>query len=172
MMRLAQFICLSILFGISTVCMAGQFRNYSAISTPEAAPPGFVEVSDQVPLNPGLVAQALQRLFDSWNSNELGEHVSEKFYNKSRLVDVIAQDIPRDARLRLLAVQGIQPLVQFATPANQTQQLIQTQVSAIARVQLEWNDLSLGYQRIEGAVEYVLDLTTRTSARTDGEQRR
>ncbi len=143
-----------------TYVSAAQFRSYKPIATPEPTPAGTTAATSIKPIRRAVVMQALQRLFDSWGNEKLTAYLSENFYDKSRLLDVIALDIPRDAKLRVLSVQNVQSLAQFIKPSGAAVDLTQTRVAVIARVQLEWNDATAGFQRLEGTSEYVLDITT------------
>ena len=153
-------LCFTSTYFLVATAKAAQFRSFVPIVTSDPAPKGSVVVSRPKPLYASLIAQALQRLFDSWSNDELRQHLSEKFYDRSRLLDVIARDVPRDARLRVLSIQNGQLLQQFSGAQRGVYQQPQSTVSVVARVQLEWNDPAQGFQRLEGVSEYVLLLTT------------
>ena len=166
-MKLFGLLCLSaaLVMGAEGVtdAEAAQFRNLKIIAAPTPPPPGFEAVEPAVPLDPRLVEKAVCKLIEAWNSADLERMLSDSFVDKSRLLDSLAENIPRDARLRILAIRGIQTLEQFAKPESETSQLVQSRVSAIANTQLEFNDPVQGFQILEGTVEYVFDVTARVT---------
>lgn len=118
-----------------------------------AAPPpgGFV------PVAPEIVRAAVERLVKAWNTPDLAPLLSERFPDKARLLDVLASQVPRDARLNLLAIQGVQVIGQRVTPlAGGVEQEVVSRVSVTFRTQVEFNDPVAGFQRREGVNEAIL----------------
>ncbi len=88
--------------------------------------------------------------------------LATNFYDKSRLLDALNTNYPRDAKLRILAVQGVQTLAQYVQAgAGGVEQLV-SRVSVTARTQVEFNDPRTGAQRLEGTNEYILLFTEPT----------
>lgn len=109
------------------------------------------------PVSPETVRAAIERLVKAWNTPALEPLLSERFPDKERLLDTLASRVPRDARLNLLAIQGIQVLAQRAAPAaNGVEQEIVSRVSVTFRTQVEFNDPATGFQRREGVNEVIL----------------
>ncbi len=80
--------------------------------------------------------------------------------DKSRLLDVIAEEVPRDAKLRIVSVQGINTLDQYQRKV--TDRLVQvSMVSAIVRTQIEFTLPKFGFQRLDGTAEFTLEVTER-----------
>lgn len=139
---------------------AQEARTLNPIARPpaggaaSATPPGSGAFR---PVSPAIVRAAVERLVKSWNTPDLGPLLSERFPDKARLLDALASGVPRDARLGLLAIQGMQVLDQrFAPSANGIELEVTSRVSVTFRTQVEFNDPSSGFQRREGVNEAIL----------------
>ena len=69
--------------------------------------------------------------------------------------------VPRDAKLRIQSVQGIQTLQQYIKPGSGTSrgELVSI-VSATVRTQLEFNSSTAGFVSRTGTNEFLLEITT------------
>lgn len=118
-----------------------------------------------------LARTGLKNMFDAWNSGQIEKYLSPKFYDVNRFLDAMLTDVPRDARVRLMAIESIQPIEQVNqlvdaltgqptanSTASDLQLLVKTKISAVVRTQVEFNDLANGFQKREGRNEFILEL--------------
>ncbi len=154
---------ISLLFGLlvsfAAPVNASEFRLLNPIRTPENSLPKGAEEVDQIrPVDRDLVRLIMEKLFSAWNGPDLTKLLSETFFDRLRL-EFKMTEIPRDAKLRLLGLQGMQTLNQhiMKNPKTGKKQVV-SRVSVTARTQIEFNDLQLGFQRIPGTNEYVLQV--------------
>lgn len=138
--------------------LAQEVRQFNRIPTPQAAPalpPGARALTVARPVSPRQVEEAVQRVATAWNTPLLGPLLAENFYDKQRLLDSLSVQVPRDAKLRVLGVQGIQTLGQYVQPGEHGEQLV-SRVSVTVRTQIEFNDPGSGLRRLEGDNELIL----------------
>lgn len=144
---------------IAAPAIASEFRLLNPIRTPQNSLPKGAEEVDQIrPVDRDLVRLIMEKLFSAWNGPDLTKLLSETFFDRLRL-EFKMTEIPRDAKLRLLGLQGMQTLNQhiMKNPKTGKKQVV-SRVSVTARTQIEFNDLQLGFQRIPGTNEYVLQV--------------
>lgn len=144
-----------------------EFRALRPIATPETAPlPAGAQPVDGafVPVDRRAVEEATRDLLAKWNTPEFGDALAETFFDRTRLQDALDTAVPRDARLGLLSVQGVQTLDQQVVPdpTGLPIDTVVSTVSATVRLQAEFNDPSRGFQRREGVNELILRVTQRT----------
>jgi hypothetical protein len=145
---------------------AQEFRALRPIATPAVAPPptGARPAASFVPVDHHAVEEATRGIFAKWNTPEFESTLAETFFDRTRLQDALETAVPRDARLRLLSVQGVQTLEQqvlsdaTGLPIN----TVVSTVSATVRLQAEFNDPFRGFQTREGVNELILRVTERT----------
>ncbi|MBI9087066.1 MAG: hypothetical protein JEZ11_25960 [Desulfobacterales bacterium] len=163
-LRLAFF--LITIFSLSTA-IAAEFRAFRKIATPAASarPEGARAVEAIVPVDKQAVEAAIREVFTSWNSPGMTGSLSGNFYDAGRLGNS-AQSIPKDARIDVLSVSGIQTIGQYIQPpetgSNDPAMLV-SEVSITVRTQIVYNDLDQGYQRIEGTNEYIVEVSREMS---------
>lgn len=152
-------LCGLVLACVSTPTYAQEFRSVRPIASPDAmgtTAPVTGEV--QRPLPRAVVEEAVRQVIETWNQPGFRDKLAEQFYDGQRLEDSIHNIAPRDAKLRLLSVQGIQTYSQQeGRTADGRLQVVST-VSAQVRTQLEFNN-STGFQRREGTNEFLLQIT-------------
>ena len=85
--------------------------------------------------------------------------LADSFYDKSRLLDVMDTQVPRDARLSIQSIQGIQTLQQYRVPDAGGRDSLVSIVSATVRTQLEFNSTN-GFVRLPGTNEFLLKVKT------------
>lgn len=139
---------------------AQEFRALQPIRTPASRPPeGAVRVSPPVPVPRERVEAAVRQVMAAWNTPELTRHLGASFPEKSRLADAVASQVPRDAQLRILSVQGVQLLDQHDLPpdAGRRFRLRVSLVSVTVRTQVEFNDAA-GFQALDGTNDYVIEV--------------
>lgn len=138
---------------------AEEFRRITPIATPKKSvsfPKGARPVAVPVPVDSGIIESAIKDIMASWNTAALAGKLSENFYDKDRLLDAINTKVPRDAKLQILSIQGIQTLNQYTLADASGKESLFSTVSVIVRTQVEFNDPSKGFQRLEGTNEYIL----------------
>lgn len=142
---------------------AAQFRKFKKIRTPSAAkkdlPDGFSAVPEPIRLPRSIVSRLLREFLKSWNGGELEDHLAGNFYDRNRLLDTISEDVPRDARLRLVSVQGVDMLDQSSRALGRGRFVVVSRVAARARIQIEFTDPGFGFRRIETNAEYIFKVT-------------
>ncbi len=146
---------LTLLF-VTAVCgaQAGEFRAFKPIPAPGAAPKGAKPVAELEPIDPARAGEAAGEVFNAWNNGSLEKHLANDFYDKSRLLDAMDEKVPRDARVRVMSVRGVQTLQQY----QRGNEIIST-ISVTANTQIEFNDAQRGFRRLEGVNEYILRIT-------------
>lgn len=141
---------------------ARELREITAIPSPNTPlPHGAVRPDPLVPVDRAVIEKAVNDLVGAWNGQGLSELIAEDFANSAQLLLVIAKDVPRDATMRVLAVQGIATLDQYV----QTMQTGQDRVSivtATVKTAIEFNDPIQGFQRLEGVNEFNFRVTEET----------
>jgi len=157
-----------VMFAIIVVCqfspsLASDFRPFNPIPSPNIKLPlGAMPVTTIKPVDVRVVEKMVESIIGSWNTFNLDARLGKEFYNKSRLLDTLAVNAPRDAKLRLLSIQGVQTLSQYVmTDPNDNKRVLVSTVSATARTQAEYNDPTRGFRTVEGTNEYVLLVKTR-----------
>lgn len=143
---------------------ARQFRLLLPIATPEQATPllpeGARPVPTVIPVGRDQVEPLVRELLESWNTAGLADKLAEEFWDSQRLLNALDTRAPRDASLRLQAVQGLQTLAQYlqTDPATGTETRVSI-VSATVRTQLEFNAPGTGFVRRTGLNEYLLKIS-------------
>ena len=152
---------------LSPPAMCQEFRGLRPIVTPGVQaplPPGAQPVVGTFkPIDRRELEEVIRALLAKWNTPEFDSTLAETFYDRTRLQDALNTSVPRDARLRVLSVQGIQTLDQHvvAEPSGLPIDTVVSSVSATVRAQVEFNDAALGFQRREGVIELILRVTQR-----------
>lgn len=141
---------------------AAEFRGLNAIPSAGRLEKGHVRVKEPIPVDRNAVERATRQVFASWNESGTGvnKFVSGKFYDAQRMSDNINQKAPRDARIRVLGIQGIQTLSQTLRPdpANPGRTQVVSQVSVTANTQMAFNDPQFGFQRLDGTNEMIFEV--------------
>lgn len=143
---------------------ARQFRGLIPIATPAAEraslPPGAQPVSEVTPLSREQVEPLVRKVIDAWNEPTLDSVLGAGFYDRQRLLDAVDRRVPRDARLEVQSVQGVQTLSQYQLPpdAEHGTRLV-SRVSATVRTQIEFELPGAGFQRRLGTNEFILQVT-------------
>ena len=143
--------------------LAQESRQLNRIQTPQDAaklqtsrlPPGARLASTAHPVSPQTVDTAVRQLAAAWNTPALRPLLERSFLDKERLLDALRR-VPRDARLRVLAIEGIRTLEQWIENRDGAGEEYVSRVAATVRTQVEFNDTRGGLQRLEGTNELVL----------------
>lgn len=143
---------------ISSV-FAQEFRTFNQINTPGVAPDGAKPVQSIESVSSSAIKNAAQQIVNAWNSGNISQNLAENFYDKTRLLDSINTNVPKDASIRLLSIQGGQTINQFERiNADGKKEIIST-VSVNVNTQINFNDVQKGFRRLEGLNEYILRIT-------------
>lgn len=152
-----------IVVGISLfVCAtagAREFRGFKAVPSPKRLmKKGAKPVKQVQPLDSKKLQEAVRDAVTSWNNGDLSDKLDETFYDKDRLLDSISEKVPRDAKVRVLAVRNVEILQQYrgAQAPTTTREGLTSLVTATVRTQIEYTDPKKGFQRIEGVNELIL----------------
>lgn len=104
-----------------------------------------------------LARDAAGAITQAWNTPGFGTVLSSAFYDRDRLLDSFVTKVPRDALLRLLGVERVQPLSTTVVVGPEGRQVtFDTRVSVTLRTQIEYDDSLLGLARVEGRNELIL----------------
>jgi hypothetical protein len=139
-----------------------EVRQLNRIPTPQAAPklpPGARAVASVRPVSTVGIEAAVRLIASAWNAPRLAPVLADNFYDKSRLLDALNTKVPRDATLRVLAIQGVQTLNQYLQTNAAGAELLVSRVSVTVRTQVEFNDPNKGFQRLDGTNEFILLVT-------------
>jgi hypothetical protein len=141
--------------------LAREFRTFKSIRTPKALPEGAKVGKEIQPVDRKIMEGAVKKLMRSWNTAGMENMLAEDFFDKSRLFDSIDDKVPRDAKLSILSIQGIQTLSQQIQTDTAGAEIVVSTVSATVKTQLEFNDETDGFQRREGTNEYIFRVKQR-----------
>lgn len=142
---------------------AREMRRFNAIRTPQqVAQLGGVQVDpvDRIlPVDPRVAREAITRFIGAWNTPLINSVLAENFVDKSRFLDSTATNVPRTARLRLLSIQGVQTIAQGRRSSEEGERQLISTVVATVRTQVEFNDATSGFVRLEGTNDFYLTVT-------------
>ncbi len=143
---------------ISSMAFAGEFRTIKPIPTPVMIPKGAKPTGVEE-IAPQKATSYMKEILNSWNNKKLSQHIAPDFYNKSRLLDAMTDPnkVPPDAKIRLISIKSIQTLNQYERPLSNGagKEIIRT-LSVTADSQIELNDPSRGFRKLEGTNEYII----------------
>ncbi len=158
MIRLIVFIIVMLTMLMSVE--ASRFRKVERIFTPDATPDGMAPVQKIKPVDRKEIEDAVRDLMNSWNTKDLERWLSDDFYDRTRLLDVIDTDVPRYATLRIMSIEGVQTLNQCVQQDTlMAVNKIISNVSATVQIQLEYNDMESPFQRLDGTFELFFRVT-------------
>ncbi len=141
------------------IAQAQEFRQLNRIASPGAAPAGTRAVQQTREVPKAKVEAAVAQIAAAWNTPNLESTLADNFYGKSRLDDALATKVPRDAKLQIMAIQGMQTLGQYAKANASGGEDLISRVSVTVRTQIEYNDPRTGFQRLDGTNEFIVLIT-------------
>lgn len=156
-MRAARCIAAALVLLASASASAQEGRAFNPIARPAARPAlpaGAERVSPPRPIPREVIEQAVAEVASAWNERRMGRVLGPRFQRAQELSDALQTKVPRDAVLRVMAIQGWQVLDQY----RQDGQLV-SKVSVTLRTQVEFGEPGAGYQVRDGTNEYVMTLT-------------
>jgi len=157
-MKKEAIISILIMIFLFSISYAGELRCINLIPRPGRIEKGAIPRERIRPVPRQDVVKAVKEMFSTWNNGNLGKYLSDDFYDKARLLDNMYEEVPRDARIRLLSVGETQTMSQREEIIPNGKRIIST-VSVIADTQVEFNDPQRGFRRLEGKNEYILRIT-------------
>ena len=140
---------------------AQESRQLNRIVTPQTSmklPAGARLVAAPRPVSQARIEAAVAKIAAAWNTPDLGSELANTFLDKSRLLTNLSTSVPRDAKLRVLSVQGAQVLAQYLERGSGGPELV-SRVSVTVRTEVEYNDPQAGFRRLDGTNELVLRIT-------------
>ncbi len=157
-------LCIAFICVCVRVVHTREFRSLNLIPTPgKLLPEGATAVAKIQPVDRNIVEKAVNNIVGAWNTPRMEDTLAEDFFDKSRLVDAIEdiEKVPRDTRLRILSIQGIQTLSQQIQTDASDVEWVESIVSATVKTQTEFNDAAEGFQRLEGDNELIIRIKQR-----------
>ncbi|MGV6827129.1 MAG: hypothetical protein ACWA5Q_09140 [bacterium] len=159
-MKVVATVWLSLGLLFAAALTAKEFRTINPISVPDRVPQGAIAIKRIAPVSGAAVTRAVEQLMASWSTPQLEELINERFYDKDRLLDNIAAFVPRDARVRILAIQSADTVAQYILPSK-TDPKSATRVSKVVVVvstAVEFTDANGQFQSLEGVNEYTFEI--------------
>ena len=156
---------------ITTGVGAGEFRHKQAIPTPQTTPSGGQGEPVIHPVDRALVEAAVETVFAKYNTPEFRQVLSKDFFNATRLGDAIAEKVPRDAKLRVLAVQNIQMFEKRRVLSPSGDPAFFTSIVSVTVIaQMEFTNTVTGqFVRREGVNELILRIHEKIMRRSRNE---
>jgi len=149
---------------VSTISQARDFRSKRIIKTPfsksQPAIQGDVKgskITRAIKIDRQLIQQAYQTLFKAWGTAEMDQMLSDNFTNRQQLLNAVADGVPLDAKLRMISMDSIRVLSQQRLKG---QDAVASIITAEITTQITYQDAQLGYQKIDGTGEYIIELVT------------
>ena len=167
MNKLTLLSILLIVLAFSTQQLAA--RNFrSMIKIPVAPKSDIVDPNIQVlknntqgfkPVDRQLVEKGIKEILASWNTNELSNYLVDNFQDKRLLLTSINRAVPRETKLRLLAVQGSSTLEQsWLVNKKTSQRQLKNIVIATVELQIEFNDPFNGMVLLPHTSQFYLQI--------------
>ncbi|MBL8515740.1 MAG: hypothetical protein JNM76_02125 [Betaproteobacteria bacterium] len=135
---------------------AQESRGFNPIARPQAKatlPDGAIPVNPPLPVSRARVEAAIAKVTQAWGERKLDGILSTGFSDRQRLIDALETKVPRDAKLRVVSIQGWQVLEQHRIGGMFTSKLNVTVAS-----QVEFSDPASGYQVRPGTQDFVITL--------------
>lgn len=155
-MRLAT---LAVIACLAAPALAQESRILRPIERPQGRallPSGAMRIAPAAPITRERIEAAVRQIAAAWTLRELDAVLSPRFYDRQRLLDTVQARVPRDAKLRIVAVQAWQVTDQYRLGPS-----VVSMVSVTVRTQLEFNDPVAGYQVRDGTNDFLISLTER-----------
>lgn len=164
MLRALLLMFCSLQLSVSAQVQAQEMRQLNHIASPEKSmlPAGARMLVMPRPVPAELIEFAAQQIVAAWNTPKFADLLADYYFDKSRLLDTLAAEVPRDAKLRLLGILGSQTLEQYVQDDENGVPRLYSRVSVTLRTQLEYNDAQAGLQRLDGTNELILLLAGET----------
>lgn len=136
---------------------AQEWRSIRPIATAGPLPAGAKRVETK-PIPVPAIRQAAEQFAAAWNQSSGDDTLSANFYDASRHRDAMVTGVPRDAKLVLESVRGVQTLQQFETIDAVHGRVRVSTVSATLSTRLQFNDPGQGFVSVPGVNEVLLEV--------------
>ena len=146
------------LLAAAPLAIAQEGRAFNPIARPAARPAlpdGAVRVTPPLPVPRERVEAAVATVAKAWSDKRLETVLAPGFQRRAELADAMQAKVPRDASLRVTAIQGWQVLDQWRLGGA-----LVSRVSVTVRTQVEFSDAA-GFQARDGTNEWVMTIRTR-----------
>ena len=152
-------------FVIGALLVAGaahgqEFRPFNPIPSAGRLPAG-AKIVDAKPVDVEAIRRAAESFAATWNQGNTGESLAEGFYDATRFQDAMVANVPRDARLVLESVRGVQTLQQVEKDEGAQGRIRISTVSATLATRIQFNDAVQGFVNVPGVNEVILEVTER-----------
>lgn len=147
---------LALALGAALPTPAQEGRAFNPIARPAArpAPPaGATRISPPRPIARERIEQAVAQIASAWNERRVGRVLAPGFQRAQELADAMQTKVPRDAVLRVMAIQGWQVHDQYLQAGS-----LVSKVTITLRTQVEFGDPA-GYQVRDGINDFSVTLT-------------
>lgn len=138
-------------------CLAQEGRTFNPIARPAARPAlptGAQRISPPRAIARQRIEAAVAQIASAWNERRIERVLGGDFQRAEQLADALQTKVPRDAVLRVMAIQGWQVHDQYRLGRE-----VVSKVGITLRTQVEFGDASAGYQTRDGVNEFVVTLT-------------
>jgi hypothetical protein len=159
--------CYALVTGLTIVgglAQAQTFRAIQPIAVPDAQTRDAILTGQQLrgPSIPGLrqvprelVENSVRKIYSAYNTPEFRQYLSERFYDPDRFVDAVGQNVPREARLRIISINSANTVAQQLVKDEQGRDVSESLVMVVVKAQMEFTTTQ-DFQRREGESEIVL----------------
>jgi hypothetical protein len=152
-------VCLSL---GSSQAWTREMRTFKRIITPQSQkldlPDNAERVETPGDFNRDIIKESLEQMNKTWNSPGFSDMVSDKFYDKAKLNDAMAQTSKYGTTLKLEGMQNIQVLDQYVVQnPDGTRQRV-SKVSAVVRTRSEFEDGAAGKVSSPGTNEIIFEV--------------
>jgi hypothetical protein len=154
-----SFILLAFIFFLPYVTEGQEMRSINLISTPAKLKKEGQIVQQPIPLDTEKVRSSVELTFNAWNNGDIGNVLSDNFYEKSRFGDAMQTNIPKDSKVKIMGMGSVQTLEQrIVTDPDGTKRKV-TLGSVNVNSQVEFNDPNKGFVRVPGTNEIVFEMS-------------
>ncbi|MBI4357597.1 MAG: hypothetical protein HY559_06955 [Gammaproteobacteria bacterium] len=159
-MKYISTLILCLFFLVGSLSQAAEFRSFSVIQGQgdSLIPKGATPLETFEPVDPELLEAAFKKVLENYTNPKLSENLGESFYDKDRLLQTIAEVVPRDAVVELLTpLSSVQTLQQYRLPNPDGSYTLVSIVSFVAQTRLRFNT-STGIRNSDGTNEYRVEV--------------
>ena len=157
MRRAIPLVAMCLALGAACGAAGQEGRLFNPIARPAARgplPAGAERISPPRAIPRERIEQAVGAIASAWNERRVGQVLAPTFQRREELSDALQTRVPRDAVLRVTAIQGWQVHEQYRQGGN-----VVSKVAITIRTQVEFGDAAGGYQVRDGINEYVVSIT-------------
>ena len=142
---------------LAVQAQAQEWRTIKPIATRGPLPAG-ARVVENKPVPPAEIQRAAEKMTADWNRSDATSSLSADFYDATRHQDAMITKVPRDARLVLESVRGVQTLQQYETLDPTYGKVRVSTVSATLSTRIQLNDAAQGYASVPGVNEVLFEV--------------